>query len=84
MNIYFVIKIWHQMKQNIYIYYKRENLKRLTNYPNGTILLIQIICKNCDIEEKVILNKFKNNFIQKKDIGLEYFLGDKQQMIKII
>jgi hypothetical protein len=39
-----------------------------------------MVCKNCDIEEKLILNKFKNNFIQKKEIGIEYFTGDKNNI----
>jgi hypothetical protein len=35
-----------------------------------------MVCKNCDIKDKLILNKF----IQKKEIGIEYFTGDKNNI----
>lgn len=63
---------------------KQNNLKRFSSYPNGSKLLIQVICNNCDITENIILNKFKNIFIQKKDIGFEYFTGDVYKMIDLI
>ena len=41
-------------KENIYKLgkTKQENLKRIQNYPNGTKLIIQLQCKNCDINNK--------------------------------
>lgn len=63
---------------------KQKNLKRIGNYPNGTILVFQIKCIDCDMNEKIILNKFKEHFIHNKDIGLEYFTGDENKMIDII
>jgi len=36
------------------------------------------------MNEKIILNKFKEHFIHNKDIGLEYFTGDENEMIDII
>jgi hypothetical protein len=63
---------------------KQECLKRICNYPNGTKLLIQIICNDCDKYERELINKFKEIFIQKKEIGYEYFKGDKYKMIEII
>ena len=47
---------------------KQKNLKRIQNYPNGTKLIIQLECENCDINE---------SFKQRTDIGTEYFEGDK-------
>lgn len=63
---------------------KQENLKRFRNYPNGTKLFFNIICNDCDKYEKIIINEFKNNFIHKKEIGNEYFMGNYYKMIDII
>ena len=63
---------------------KQENLQRIKSYPNGSILLLYIITNYCDKKEKEIIQKFKELFIHKKDIGNEYFLGDYNHMINII
>ena len=63
---------------------KQENLQRIKSYPNGSILLLYIITNDCDKKEKEIIQKFKEHFIHKKDIGNEYFLGDYNHMINII
>lgn len=63
---------------------KQKNLKRLDAYPNGTVLILYILCQNCDNTEKKILKDFKEKFIHKRDIGLEYFKGDPDDMIEII
>ena len=63
---------------------KQENLKRICNYPNGTKLLFQTICHNCDILEKKLINIFKNKYELQKNIGLEYFKGNYKEMIKDI
>ena len=53
-------------KENIYKLGKteQENLKRIQNYPNGTKLIIQLECENCDINEKkliiIIIKQFYN------------------------
>lgn len=53
-------------KENIYKLgkSKQENLKRIQNYPNGTKLIIQLECENCDINEKnliiIIIKQFYN------------------------
>ena len=63
---------------------KQENLQRIKSYPNGSILLLYIITNDCDKKEKEIIQKFKEHFIHKKDIGNEYFMGDYNHMINII
>ena len=63
---------------------KQENLQRIKSYPNGSILLLYIITNDCDKNEKLIIQKFKQHFIHKKDIGNEYFMGDYNHMINII
>ena len=63
---------------------KQPNLKRVTNYPNGTKLLFQTICDNCDIIEKNLLKIFKEKYELQNEIGYEYFKGNYIDMIKDI
>jgi len=63
---------------------KQENLKRIQNYPNGTRLLLQIICNNCDNLEKELIQLFKSKYKIQTDIGKEYFKGNHLDMIKDI
>lgn len=73
-------------KENIYKIgmTKQNNLKRFHQYPKGSILLFQTICKNCNNMERKIINIFKNKFTRRKDFGNEYFEGDYNTMIDII
>ena len=63
---------------------KQQCLKRILNYPNGTSLIIQIKCSDCDKYEKMLINKFKEEFIHMKEIGNEYFKGNENKMIELI
>ena len=76
------------IKTNEYIYKigksKQENLKRICNYPNGSKLLFQIICENCDVLEKYLIKLFDTKYEKQKDIGNEYYKGDYIEMIKDI
>ena len=63
---------------------KKENYTRFNQYPNGSILLFQMICNDCKTMEKIILKTFYGNFKQRKEIGSEYFEGDYTSMIDII
>ena len=63
---------------------KKENCKRFNQYPNGSILLFQIICMDCESSEKHIISLFKEKFEQQKEIGNEYFRGNYKKMIDII
>jgi len=63
---------------------KQENLKRITNYPNGTMLIFQILCNDCDSLEKKLLAIFRQKYEPMKEIGSEYFRGDYNLMIKDI
>ena len=62
----------------------KENHTRFNQYPKGSILLYQIICKDCNTLEKRILNEFKLKFNLKKEYGNEYFEGDYKLMIEVI
>jgi hypothetical protein len=63
---------------------KQENSKRINHYPKQSILLLQIICDNCDQLEREIIKIFKHKYNRRKDIGNEYFEGDCEDMMKTI
>jgi hypothetical protein len=64
---------------------KQEHNKRLNQYPKGSVLLFQMICTNCRLMEKKIIDYFKKEFIQEKELaGNEYFSGDYIHMIDVI
>jgi hypothetical protein len=63
---------------------RRKNLERFNEYPKGSELLFQMICTNYYNIEHKIINIFKNKFIQRTDIGREYFEGNYINMINII
>jgi hypothetical protein len=59
---------------------KQKNLTRIRNYSKDTNLILQTICFDCDKLERKIIELFKNKYIQKTDIGLEYFEGNIDEM----
>lgn len=63
---------------------KRENTKRFNQYPKGSILLFQVICQNAHLVEKEIIKEYKTKFIQRNDIGNEYFQGNFEDMISLM
>ena len=65
-------------KENIYKIgkTKQENLKRITNYDNGSILICQFKCCDCDKLEKKLIILFREKYELQKDIGNEYFKGN--------
>jgi len=73
-------------KENIYKIGKtvKINLTRFRQYPNGSRLILQQLCHDCDIMEKNIISVFKTKFIRRKDIGNEYFEENYKRMVKII
>ena len=62
----------------------RHNFKRFNEYPYGSILLLQTSCSDCDSMEKKLLTLFNNNFILRRQYGIEYFEGDVFAMKEII
>jgi hypothetical protein len=73
-------------KENVYKIgmTKKENCKRFNQYPKGSILLFQIICNNCKNIETQIIELFKEKYIQRRDIGSEYFEGSYKNMIEFM
>jgi len=63
---------------------RQNNLGRISQYPNGTQLVMQIRCKNCDVTERKLIALFTKNFKRRRDIGLEYFEGNYHDMVRYI
>lgn len=63
---------------------KQENNKRMNQYPKCSKLLFQIECNDCDLLETQLIAEFKNTYVQRADIGTEYFEGDKESMMNMI
>jgi hypothetical protein len=63
---------------------KQENLTRFKQYSKGSRMLCQIISKDCDEDERILLSKFRESYIPRKDVGSEYFEGDYEKMIQDI
>jgi hypothetical protein len=59
------------------------NLKRLTSYGIGTELIYITQCKNSNMIETNILKEFNKKFT-KYELGNEYFIGNYNEMRKII
>ena len=63
---------------------KQESNKRLVSYPKGSYLLFHMICFDCDKLEIILINAFNKLFLNKKEIGREYFEGNHNDMIDVI
>ena len=57
------------------------NSKRFAQYPKGSILLLQVVCLDCNICETQIIQLFTHKYTRRRDIGSEYFEGDYNGMI---
>ena len=51
-------------------------IKRVNQYPNGSIVYLIIECENNIIHESKLIELFKKKFINEKYIGTEYFNGN--------
>ena len=65
-------------------YSNQEDFKRFKKYPKGSLLLFHVYTENGKLCETEIIKEFKKLFIQRKDIGNEYFEGDYNVMRRII
>ena len=87
-NYIYLLQEREFIKTSEYIYKigmtHRKNFERFNQYPKGSMLLMQIVCDNCNDSERKIMSAFKNKFTQRKDIGTEYFEGESELMIDII
>jgi hypothetical protein len=63
---------------------EQENIRRFSQYPKGSLLLIQTKVQDCNIAEKELISIFKNKFKWRKEYGYEYFEGSLEEMKNII
>ena len=72
-----------ELKRNVYKIGKtcQPIHKRHGQYPKGSLLLFAIPCINCSSLERNIITLFKEKFIQRTDLGTEYFEGELKAMI---
>lgn len=63
---------------------KQTNLKRFQSYPKNSKLYLLISVEDCVSKEKDIIGYFRRKYKQRRDIGLEYFEGDKCKMMEDI
>ena len=62
----------------------RQGDKRFKQYPKDSVLLLQLICNNCQNLENIIKMEFKKKYKHRNDIGIQYFEDDFSEMIKDI
>ena len=62
----------------------QENDKRIKQYPKGSRLICLINVEDSKIMEKEIISLFKHKYVQRRDIGSEYFEGNVVMMRKDI
>lgn len=68
--------------KNIYKIGRSTNIKnRMMNYPKGSDILLILHVSNCTLIENLIKKEFNNKYILRKEYGLEYFEGNKDDMI---
>lgn len=71
--------------QKVYKFGKTYNcLNRFRGYPRDSTLLFFERVIDCHHVERVISDVFKEKFVRRMDIGLEYFEGDPKTMIEYI
>ena len=54
----------------------QQKMKRIQSYPKGSYLILFMKVYNCNVAEKLIIQTFNNMFIQRIDIGTEYYEGN--------
>ena len=85
-GIYLIhVREFAKSKDPIYKIGRSCNLEnRIRNYPNGSIVLFTMKCKDSIKCETYLIKLFKEKFIQKTYYGSEYFKGDEDEMINEI
>lgn len=74
-----------RLKEPIYKLGKTSNPRgRFNSYPKGSRIYLLIKCNDCNIAEMELLQKFRDIFVPRLDIGKEYFWGSLHDMIRTI
>ena len=82
-NYIYLLQEKEFIKTNIY---KIGITQEINQYPENSSILFQLDCNNISEEQiiKQIIKQFTENFIQRTNIGNEYFEGDSKKMINMI
>ena len=59
----------------------QKNVLRASSYPKGSVLLLQVSCRDCTIVEQELMKVFKDRYQQCTEYGLEYFKGKAKHMM---
>lgn len=60
-----------------------QNLyQRINKYPKDSELIMAIRVADCHTAETALLKELRRKYIQRRDIGYEYFEGDQQEFMK--
>jgi hypothetical protein len=59
----------------------QKNVLRASSYPKGSVLLLQVSCRDCTLAEQKLMTIFKANYQQSTEYGLEYFRGNVEDMM---
>lgn len=62
----------------------RNILTRVDEYPKGTEIIVALRVENCHQMENKLKKKFNKLFVQRKDLGIEYYSGDVIKMQDVI
>jgi hypothetical protein len=57
---------------------------RMSSYPKASNVLGNYLCGDCHTTEKSLIELFDVKFIKRKDLGLEYYQGDINEMVNEI
>ncbi len=73
-------------KENVYKLGKTTQTidKRFGGYPKGTLVISVINVISSDDSERELLGMFRNEFVNRTDIGAEYFQGNLIKMIQLL
>lgn len=63
---------------------EQSNFDRFKGYTKGYKILLHMVCDDCKISERAIMDLFKTKYRQVEEYGSEYFEGDYKEMIKDI
>lgn len=63
---------------------KQEPYNRLKSYPKDSEWILVRQVRDCDSLERELLKIFKKKYVLKKDIGREYFEGNRHEMMNDI
>ena len=72
-----------RLEENVYKIGRSYHFeKRFSSYPKGSEIISCVFVQDQYKEERNLIREFDGKFIQRSDIGREYYEGDRQEMIR--